>query len=84
MFRDVTEQSGITFRHTDGSSGRRYIVETVASGLATWDYDGDGLIDIYFPNGRPLPGIAVEQRCRHALYRNLGGLCFEDIRSFAS
>ena len=50
---DVTSETGITFRHTDGSSGRRYIVETVSAGLATFDYDGDGCIDIYFPNGAP-------------------------------
>ena len=40
--RDVTARTGITFRHTDGSSGRRYIVETVSAGLALFDYDGDG------------------------------------------
>jgi len=56
LFKDVTRQTGIGFVHTDGGSGRRYIVETVASGLATFDYDGDGDIDIYFLNGAPLPG----------------------------
>ena len=54
VLRDVTDRTGITFRHSDGSSGKRYIVESVASGLATFDYDGDGLIDIYFLSGRPL------------------------------
>ena len=38
QLRDVTKQTGITFVHTDGSSGQRYIVETVASGLALFDY----------------------------------------------
>ncbi len=54
VLRDVTKQTGIGFRHTDGSSGRHYIVETVASGMATFDYDGDGKIDLYFLNGAPL------------------------------
>ena len=46
QLREVAAKSaGIAFRHTDGSSGRRYIVETVASGLATFDYDSDGLIE---------------------------------------
>ena len=40
-FRDATETSGIHFVHTDGSSGKRYIVETVASGLGLIDFDGD-------------------------------------------
>jgi len=77
--RDVTGQTGIAFRHTDGSSGRRYIVETVSAGLALFDYDGDGLIDIYFPNGAPLRGAPVERPPRHALYRNLGGFNFRDV-----
>jgi hypothetical protein len=79
VLRDVTSAAGIAFEHTDGSSGRRYIVETVCSGLATFDYDGDGLVDIYFPNGAPLPGCAAGTASRHALYRNLGGWKFRDV-----
>lgn len=79
QLRDLTSQTGITFQHTDGSSGRRYIVETVASGLATFDYDGDGLIDIYFLNGTPLPGTVADRPPQHALYRNCGGFRFQDV-----
>ncbi len=64
---DVTEQSGITFQHTDGSSGRHYIVETITAGLALFDYDSDGLIDIYFLNGAPLKGTKVSTPPRNAL-----------------
>jgi len=78
-FEDVTARTGITFRHTDGSSGRRYIVETVTAGLATFDYDGDGDIDIYFLNGAPLRGTRVESPPRNALYRNDGGFRFTDV-----
>jgi enediyne biosynthesis protein E4 len=78
QLRDVTAQTGITFVHTDGSSGRRYIVETVASGLALFDYNGDGLVDIYFLNGRPLPGSKASPS-RNALYRNDGGWRFTDV-----
>ena len=53
QLRDVTRETGINFVHTDGSSGRRYIVETVSSGLATFDFNGDGKIDIVFLNGAP-------------------------------
>ena len=69
QFHEVTERTGITFRHTDGSCGRHYIVEAMSTGLATFDYDGDGLVDIYFPNGAPLPGMQVDRPPRHALYR---------------
>ena len=77
--RDVTDKTGITWRHTDGSGGKRYIVETVTAGLATFDYDGDGLIDIYFVNGAPLKGTDVDVLPRNALYRNLGNFRFEDV-----
>jgi enediyne biosynthesis protein E4 len=83
VLRDVTRQAGITFRHTDGGSGRHYIAETVSSGLATFDYDGDGLIDIYFLNGRPLRGTLEREPARNALYRNLGGFRFADVTEAA-
>lgn len=80
QLHDVTAQTGVTFRHTDGSSGMRYIMESMSAGLATFDYDGDGLIDIYFLNGRPLKGTRVEgPPPRNHLYRNLGGFRFEDV-----
>jgi len=77
--RDVTGATGITFVHTDGSSGQRFILETVTAGLALLDYDGDGLIDIYFLNGAPLRGAEAEVPPRNALYRNLGGWKFTDV-----
>lgn len=83
VLRDLTGQTGITFCHTDGSSGRRYIVETVASGLATFDYDGDGLIDIYFVNGAPLPGAEGQPPASNRLYRNLGAFRFEEVTAAA-
>lgn len=76
---DVTAETGIQFVHTDGSSGRRFIMESMSSGLALVDYDGDGLVDIYFPNGAPLPGCLPGPRPRHALYRNLGSWRFCDV-----
>lgn len=77
--RDVTDQTGIDFRHTDGSSGRRYILEAMSGGLAALDYDGDGLVDIYFVNGAALPGARFDTPPTNALYRNLGGFRFEDV-----
>jgi len=79
VLRDVTAKSGITFRHTDGGCGRRYVMETVSAGLATFDYDGDGDIDIYFLNGAPLLGTKADVRPKNALYRNDGGWKFSDV-----
>ncbi len=79
LFRDVTSQTGVRFVHTDGGSGQRYIVETVSAGLAVFDYDGDGDLDIYFLNGAPLQGTATDRPPKNALYRNDGNWRFTDV-----
>ncbi|HSA03864.1 MAG TPA: CRTAC1 family protein, partial [Candidatus Paceibacterota bacterium] len=78
--RDVTDSAGIRFIHSDGSSGRQYIVETVASGLGLIDFDGDGWLDILFLSGSPLPGTPPTPKAPvHALYRNNGNGSFTDV-----
>jgi len=76
---DVTDKTGITFTHTDGSSGQRYIMETVCAGLALFDYDSDGDVDIYFLNGAPLKGTKSDTPPKNALYRNEGNWKFTDV-----
>ena len=83
QLRDVTEQTGITFEHTDGGCGRRYIVETVSAGLALFDYDDDGDVDVYFLNGAPLLGTKVDAPPTNALYRNDGRWRFTDVTNQA-
>jgi hypothetical protein len=66
--------------HTDGNCGKFYTVELAASGLATFDYDRDGLVDLYFLSGTPLPGSGPDAPAPgNVLYRNLGGFRFEDV-----
>ena len=77
--RDVTRETGVTFTHTDGSCGRRYIIEAMSAGLALFDYDGDGDVDIYFLNGAPLAGAEVREPPTNALYRNEGDWRFTDV-----
>lgn len=76
---DVSKDVGIRFKHTDGSAGQYHIVEYVSAGLALFDYDGDGDIDIYFLNGGVLRGSAVQPVPRNALYRNEGNWRFTDV-----
>jgi hypothetical protein len=83
LLHDATDASGISFQHTDGSQGDLYIIETVASGLATLDYDLDGLIDIYFVNGAPLSPEPPTDPPRNRLYRNLGNWHFVDVTDTA-
>src|SRR4051794_6895711 len=48
---DVTSKSGIRFKHDNGSSGRKYLPETLGPGCAFLDYDGDGWQDVLIVNG---------------------------------
>lgn len=79
QLHDVTAETGVHFVHSDGSSGQKYIVETVTAGLALFDYDGDADEDIYFLNGAPLRGAKVASTPSDALYRNDGGWRFTDV-----
>jgi len=76
---DVTKETQITFKHTDGGCGRRYIVETVTAGLALFDYDNDGDVDIYFVNGGALEGTKFKVPPKNAMYRNEGNWKFTDV-----
>ena len=83
QLKEVTGDSGVRFRHTDGSSGQKFIPETVTAGLALFDYDNDGWIDVYFLNGAPLPPAQSSPPPTDALYRNEGGMRFEDVTALA-
>lgn len=83
LFADMTEASGVDFKHFSGHTGKHYIVETVTAGLATIDYDQDGLLDLYFLNGSPLLDVEVEIAPRNRLFKNLGGFRFEDVTESA-
>ena len=80
---DVTGHTGIDFRHTDGGSGKFYIVESITAGLALFDYDLDGNLDVYFPNGAPLKGTHAEVTPTNAMYRNEGQWHFADVTATA-
>jgi len=82
-FADVTSAAGIAFRHVSGAYGHKYLPETMGSGVAVLDYDGDGRPDIFFVNGTWWPDdpgrpFATGEPPRSALYRNKGDGTFED------
>ncbi len=79
-FRNITPSSGVQFVHSDGSTGKRYIVETVASGLGLIDYDGDGYPDLLFLSGGPLAGgTNATTGSSLALYHNNHDGTFTDV-----
>jgi enediyne biosynthesis protein E4 len=53
-FVDTTAKSGITFTGVASHTSHKYLIETMGSGVATFDYDNDGLLDIFFVNGAAL------------------------------
>ena len=78
LFRDITREAGITFEH-HAAPEKKYIVESMSGGVALFDYDNDGLIDIYFVDSLTVDTAADPKAARSALYRNRGNLTFEDV-----
>lgn len=78
-FVDITSAAGIHFRHQSAKSKRKYLVETMGSGCAFIDYDGDGWQDILLLNNAPLTGGQVQGRPRLALYHNNRNGTFTDV-----
>jgi hypothetical protein len=79
-FENSIAASGISFVLDNSWSPRRYQVETMAGGVALFDYNNDGLLDIYFTNGAQLPTMdKSEARFHNRLYRNNGNGTFTDV-----
>jgi len=78
LFRDVTRDAGVTFRH-HAAPEKKYIVESMSGGVALFDYDNDGRPDIYFVDSLTVDTANRPEAARSALYRNRGGMKFEDV-----
>jgi hypothetical protein len=70
------EATGLPFRHRSGSAEKTYILETMGSGVALFDYDSDSDLDVYFVNaGTVTPFTGAANR----LFRNEGAFRFVDV-----
>ncbi len=80
-FTDITESSGISFKHFNGAQGEKLLPETMGAGCAIFDCDGDGAQDIVFINGTDWPWTEKKSEAPHTitLYRNDGAGHFTDI-----
>src|SRR6266446_3608448 len=77
VFTDVTAQAGIRFTHNAGRSGKKFLPETLGSGCAFFDVDGDGWPDILLINGKDFTPRG--RKTLPALYRNNRNGTFTDI-----
>jgi hypothetical protein len=76
-FADVTAAAGIKFVHNSGRAGKKLLPETMGAGVALFDADQDGWLDILFVNGRDWkPGA---RKSLQALYRNNRNGTFADV-----
>jgi hypothetical protein len=78
-FTDVTRDAGIDFRHVNGASPDKHLVETMGSGGLFFDYDDDGWIDLFLVDGGSFADPAVARRAQHRLFRNRGNGTFQDV-----
>ena len=79
-FREVAQQSGLDFVLHNNPTPRKHMIETMAGGLAAFDYNNDGKIDIFFTNGAAIPGLEKNSpKFFNRLYRNDGGMKFTDV-----
>ena len=82
-FVDVTKAAGINFS-SFSSPDKKYIVESMGGGVALFDFDGDGRLDIYLVNSYTVDAaLAKRPRPHPALYRNLGNGTFEEVAAKA-
>jgi enediyne biosynthesis protein E4 len=82
-FTDVTAQAGIHFKHHSGAFGKKYLPETMGSGVCFLDYDNDGWQDILFVNSMDWPEHQTGKSFP-ALYHNNGDGTFTDLTRAAS
>jgi hypothetical protein len=78
-FSDVTRESGVSAIAWCGRPLKPHILESGGTGLALFDYDSDGDLDLYLVSGWRLDGAEIRDRARNVLYRNRGDGTFEDV-----
>ncbi|MGI9071692.1 MAG: CRTAC1 family protein [Bryobacteraceae bacterium] len=90
-FTDITQRCGVHFVHKASPTTRKYLPETMGSGVALFDYDNDGLLDLYFVNGAriddPTPPGTIPKKDGpqywNRLYHQKKDGTFEDVTEHA-
>jgi len=79
IFVDITEEADIHFKHTNGKTEHRHVIETMGSGAVFFDYDNDGDLDLYVVDSGYVPGTTDLPASGNVLYRNDGDGHFTDV-----
>jgi len=83
-FQDVAQRAGLRFVLENNPTPRKHMIETMAGGVAAFDYNGDGLTDIFFTNGAAIPSLEKDlPKYSNRLFRNDGGMKFTDVTEAA-
>jgi hypothetical protein len=90
-FVDVTAASGVQFHHYASQTAKKYMLEIMGSGVALFDYDNDGRLDIFFVNGAPISDPTplgtiprkTDPKYWHRLYHQKPDGTFEDVTESA-
>ncbi|MCD6598187.1 MAG: VCBS repeat-containing protein, partial [Bacteroidales bacterium] len=88
MFTEVSGKAGIDFKYNFGDYSYVNILESSGSGVTVFDYNNDGLMDLYLMNGTYLEGISdkegkVFQDTSNKLYKNNGNGTFSEVSKIA-
>src|SRR5271157_904987 len=79
-FSNVAKSAGLNFMVENSPTPQKHLIETMAGGVAVFDYNGDGLIDVFFTNGASLPSLRKESpKYWNRLFRNEGGMRLTDV-----
>jgi hypothetical protein len=83
-FHEIAQQAGLDFVLYNNPTPRKHMIETMAGGVAAFDYNNDGKVDIFFTNGAAIPSLEKDSpNFFNRLYRNDGGMKFTDVTSEA-
>jgi len=84
QMRDNATAAGLVFTLENGATPEKYLPETMTGGIAAFDYDNDGRIDIFFTNGAEFPAMRKSSpKYWNRLFRNLGDGRFQDVTAQA-